>query len=260
MVRLHAGDLRQVAGNIKLYLTQSGVHKAPYYYALTLNAHGAKTSLFKGLGSTEMTGGATQTYAHCNDPGSVGIPLVMIDSAIVSPVSNKEVTYNEEGEICFSGPTVMMGYYNNSEETENIIKTHEDGKRWLHTGDLGYITEDGVIYVTGRIKRLIMTKGSDEQVTKLFPDRIEEVVNKHPAVRISCVIGVADKDRINYPKAVIELNDGYAESKELKREIIQFCKGKLPDYQIPDEVEFRDALPRTDRGKVDYRALEKTVV
>ena len=221
-----------------------------------LEAHGSHTPLLKGFGSTEMTGGATQTYSHCNSSGSVGIPLVKVNCSVINTVSGAELQYNEEGEICFSGATVMMGYYNKPDDTDAIIKIHADGQRWFHTGDLGYITEDGIVFITGRIKRIFITKGSDGVATKMFPDRIESVVNKHPSVSLSCVISVPDKERINYPKAIIELKEGNAPSKELKADIIRFCKGKLPEYQIPDEIDFIDVLPRTDRGKVDYKVLE----
>ena len=217
---------------------------------------GSKVELLKGLGSTELMAVASQTYPWCNEIGSVGIPLINMNCKIVNPGSYDELKIEEQGELCFSGPTLMMGYYDNPDETNVVIKTHKDGVRWLHTGDLGYINKNGIIFITGRIKRIVVTKGKDGIATKMFPDRIEDVINKHPSVRLSCIIGVPDKDRINYPKAIIELNDGCAPSKDLEKGIIQFCNGKLPDYQIPDEIEFRDALPRTDRGKIDYRALE----
>lgn len=222
-----------------------------------LKRHGSKLELLKGLGSTELMAVASQTYPWCNDVGSVGVPLVKMNCKIVQPETCEEVKYHEQGEICFSGPTLMMGYYNNPEETDAIVKVHEDSQRWLHTGDLGYMDEDGVIFVTGRIKRIIMTKGQDQQVTKLFPDRIEKVINSHPAVDLCCVVGVPDETRINYAKAVIELNSGYDPTDKLKAEIRDYCQNKLPEYQIPDVIEFTDALPRTERGKIDYRALEE---
>ena len=222
-----------------------------------LKRHGSKLELLKGLGSTELMAVASQTYPWCNEVGSVGIPLVKMNCKIVQPETLKEVRYLEQGEICFSGPTLMLGYYNNLEATDAIIQSHADGQRWLHTGDLGYMNEDGVIFVVGRIKRIIMTKGQDQQVTKMFPDRIEKVLNSHPAVQLSCVVGVPDEKRINYAKAVIELNAGYTASEKLMAEIKDYCCDKLPNYQIPDVIEFVAALPRTERGKIDYRALEE---
>ena len=218
---------------------------------------GAKAKLRKGLGSTEMMAAATQTYEDVNMKGSAGIPLICVNQGIFEPETEAEVSYSEEGEICFSGPTLMMGYFDKPEETDEVVKVHSDGKRWLHTGDLGYITEDGVLFITGRIKRIIMTKGEDGQATKMFPDRIEKAINKHPSVFLSCVIGIKDADRINYPKAFVELKPECEATEELKIEIIQHCKEELPDYMVPVEIEYISEMPRTSRGKVDYRALEE---
>ena len=168
-----------------------------------LHQCGAKTNLQKGLGMTEITSAATATYEEINEVGSVGIPLVKMVCKIVDPCDFKEEAYLNEGEICFSGPTLMLGYYENKNVTDEIVKVHEDGSRWIHTGDLGYINEDGVIFVTGRIKRIIMTKGNDGQVTKLFPDRIEKAIYSNSAVDLCCVVGIPHEARINYPKAFI---------------------------------------------------------
>lgn len=221
---------------------------------------GAKIKLKKGLGSTEMVSAATVTYDDCNMNGSVGVPLVKVNCKIVEPCTFDELTYNQEGEICFAGDTLMLGYYNKLEATNEIVKIHPDGHRWIHTGDLGYITENGILFVSGRIKRIIMTKGKDGVVTKMFPDRIEKAVLENPAVGLCCVIGVADKTRIHYAKAVVVLNNGYEASEDLTLDIINNCKNSLPDYMVPENIEYRTDLPRTERGKVDYRALEKESV
>ena len=222
-----------------------------------LLSRGAKLPLGKGLGSTELVSSATATYPGCNYLGSAGIPLVKMNCKIVEPDTMNELSFNQEGELCITGPSLMLGYYEKPEATDAVVKVHEDGNRWLHTGDLGHITEDGIIYVTGRIKRIIMAKGNDGQVTKMFPDRIEKSVLEHPAVGLCCVIGVADEKRIHYPKAVIVLNSGYEKSDATTAEILAVCKEKLPDYMVPEIIEYRDDLPRTSRGKVDYRALEQ---
>ncbi len=216
---------------------------------------GSQTELWKGLGSTEMGAGATQTYHDCNYSGSVGIPLVWVNCKIVDTETNEEVTYNHKGEICFTGPSLMLGYYNNKEATDEIVLTHEDGNRWLHTGDIGYITEEGIIYVTGRIKRIAMTKGRDGQVTKLFPDRIERKISACDFVELCCVISVPDESRIHYPKAFVILKKDMDVEKS-RKEIMDTCKQNLPEYMVPEEIEFVDDMPRTPRGKIDYRALE----
>ncbi len=215
---------------------------------------GSTSILHKGIGSTEMTSASTATYDECNKPGSVGIPLVRVTAKIVEPGTSTELKYGKEGEVCFSGPTMMMGYYNNQEATDEIVKIHPDGERWLHTGDLGYIDENGVLFVTGRIKRILITRDQNGQGTKMFPDRIEKAIYKHSAVELCCVIGVPDEKRVNYPKAFIVLK----EKKDIKEEVIELCKNHLPEYMVPVEVEFVDDMPRTPAGKIDYRALEKT--
>ncbi len=217
---------------------------------------GSKTVLCKGIGSTEMVAAATCSYDGCNPPESVGIPMIKTDCKIVTPGTIEEISYEQEGEICFSGETMMLGYYNNEEATNEVVKKHADGKMWLHTGDIGYMNTDGVIFVTGRIKRIFMTKGNDGQITKMFPDRIEKAICTNSAVELCCVIGVPDERRINYPKAFVVLKQGESASDEAKQSILETCKSSLPEYMIPDEIEFRADLPRTSRGKVDYRALE----
>ena len=222
-----------------------------------LRAHKSTVELLKGLGSTELGACATLSYPDCNPEDSVGVPLVHLNCKIVDPETGAELSYNQNGEICFSGPTLMLGYYNKPEATDEVVKVHADGQRWFHTGDIGYITEDGVIFVTGRIKRIIMTRDKDAQVTKMFPDRIEKALYAHPAVNLCCVVGVSDKERINFPKAFVVLKAGYVESQKLTQAILTVCRNSLPDYMVPDEIEYRMNLPRTPRGKIDYRALEK---
>ncbi len=218
-----------------------------------LLSRGAKNPLYKGLGSTEMTSAATMTYESCNMPGSVGIPLARVNCKIVEPGTTNELSYGQEGEICFSGPTMMIGYYKHPKATNDIVKIHPDGERWLHTGDLGYLNEDGVLFVSGRIKRILITRDCNGHGTKMFPDRIEKVIYSHPNVQLCCVIGIPDEIRVNYPKAFVVLKN---ESLNAKNEIMNLCEKKLPEYMVPVEIAILDDLPRTAAGKIDYRALE----
>ena len=219
---------------------------------------GAKVKLQKGLGMTELTSAATATFENVNatSTGIVGIPLAKMIVKAVDVDDGAEKIYGEEGELCITGPTVMLGYFHNKSATDDLIKTDEGGVRWIHTGDLGRINQDGVVRITGRVKRIIMTKGSDGQVTKMFPNRIEKAVHTDDSVGLCCVVGVPDEQRINVPKAYIVLTPGFEKTEETKQKIIQNCKKMLPGYMVPEEIEFRDSLPRTPRGKNDYRALE----
>ena len=219
-----------------------------------LSRCGVKTKLRKGIGATEMSAGATVSYEGCNPPNSVGIPMSKTNCKIVDPGTTNELTYHQEGEICFSGPTMMLGYYKNQEATDEVIKIHEDGERWLHTGDLGYINEDGIIFVSGRIKRILITRDKNNQATKMFPDRIEKAIFKHSNVEQCCVIGVPDEERVNYPKAFVVLKN---KGEDSTNEILEICNDSLPEYMVPVEVVYLNDLPRTAARKIDYRALEK---
>ena len=222
-----------------------------------LIANGAPNKLAKGLGMTELVSAATLTPYNYNMINSAGIPFPRVNCMIVDPDSEEMLTYGKEGEICFTGPTLMMGYYNKPQATNEVVRAYKDGQLWLHTGDLGYITEDGVLFVTGRIKRIMITRGKDGISAKLFPDRVEKAVNSHPSVELSCVIGVPDEERIRMPKAYVVLKEGQDPSDEIKEAILARCRAELPEYMVPAGIEFRKELPRTDRGKIDFRALEK---
>ena len=166
-----------------------------------------QNKLGKGIGMTELMGASTFTMPGLDmGENDLGVPLQLSNCKIIDTETHKELGYNKEGEVCFAGPCVMLGYYHNKQATEELVRVHKDGIRWIHTGDLGKLDEKGRLHLTGRIKRIIMTKGKDGVITKLFPDRIEKVVNTHEAVSLSCVISVPDEVRVNYPKAFVELN------------------------------------------------------
>ena len=221
-----------------------------------LKDHGADMQITKGYGCTEFTSVVTFTYPEVNFLHSVGIPFPFVNVKIVDPDTNEELPCGERGEICVTGPSLMLGYYKNQEATDEVIKVHADGQRWFHMGDLGFVDEDGIVFITGRIKRIIMTKGDDGNVTKMFPDRIENAVNKCEDVNASCVIGVKDDERIHYPKVYIELKDETMDKDLAREHILEICRKKLPNYQIPVEIEFMSELPRTERGKIDYKVLD----
>ena len=151
-----------------------------------------------------------------------------------------------------SGPSVMLGYLDNAEETNEVLEKDSKGKVWVHTGDMGYIDEDGILFFVQRIKRLIIVSGYN-----VFPSHIEDILNKHEAVLNSCVIGIPHPYKIQVPKAFIVLKDGYKKNHKIKKEIKEYCEKNLAKYMIPKEIIYREALPKTLIGKVDYRSLEK---
>ena len=211
-----------------------------------LHKHGAKVNICKGYGMTESVAATCYTFPGTNEPGSIGIPMVGNSYKICDEKGNV-LKNGEEGEICVSGPTLMMGYMNNSKETNKIIKK-ENGKRWLHTGDIGYISPNGIVYYTGRSKRMIVVSGFN-----VYPSQIEEVISKHQAVDKVCVIGIPHPYKMHVPKAIIVLKHKNQDNNQILDEIKELCKNELSVYSQPKSFEFRDNLPKTLYGKVDYK-------
>ena len=155
-----------------------------------LAAHGARYPIAKGYGMTEVSSAATVAAGLDNKPGSVGIPMVNTVVAAFEPGTDQELPIGQRGELCISGPCLMKGYYNKPEETAILLRRHPDGRVWAHTGDMGYLDEDGFVYLDSRIKRMIIRHDG----FKVFPSMIENVVSRHPAVHQCSVVGCTDKD------------------------------------------------------------------
>ena len=220
-----------------------------------LNNHRAPNSIIKGYGITEECSLASACVNEINAEGSVGIPLPHNIISIFDPNTGEEMKYNQHGEVCIYGPTTMIGYFNNDEETNKIIHTHADGRRWIHTGDLGYMTEDGMLYIDGRIKRMIIRNDG----FKVFPFAIEEVIKSHKAVEECMVVGIHDP---NYsqgflPKAHIILKTDYIGYEDIVQEQLkQLCQEKLPEYAHPMDYKVRNEFPYTAIGKIDFVAMQ----
>ena len=146
----------------------------------------------------------------------------------------------------------MMGYLNNENETNEALQIHDDGHIWLHTGDLGYMTQDGVLHYQSRLKRMIISNGYN-----IYPLELEEIINKCPYVSQSIVVAIKHKIKQEVPKAVIVLKNEYEITKEIEREVKEYCKKNIAKYAIPYEYEFRRSLPVTKVGKIDYKQFEK---
>ena len=217
-----------------------------------LRKRGANIKISKGYGMTESVAATAYTFDGTNEPGSIGIPMIGNDFCICKPGTTDVLPLGEEGEICVNGPTVMMGYLNNKEETDNVLKIHKDKKLWLHTGDIGYIALNGVIYFTQRLKRMIVSSGFN-----VYPSAIEEIVEKHPKVKKCCVIGIPHPYKIQVAKAFVMLNSGVEESSKIKSEIKKLCKENLAAYAQPKEIEFKKEFPKTLYNKIDYLKLEQ---
>ena len=219
-----------------------------------LKKHGAAVQVREGYGLTECVTASCLTPRDFHKEGSIGIPYPDTYYKIVAQGTRDEVPYGEEGEIVVSGPTVMKGYDNNDEETALVLQSHDDGRVWLHTGDLGKMDEDGFIYFRQRIKRMIISSGYS-----IYPSQLENAIESHEDVLISCVIGVPDDYRMQRIKAYIVLRDGKEPTEAVKASILEHCRKNIAKHAIPREFEYRKELPRTLVGKVAYIELEKEV-
>jgi len=217
-------------------------HKAPY-------------PLTKGYGMTELAAVATACMLNVNRPGSVGVPHADYLIAAFDPETGEELDMGQEGEICVHGPTMMMGYYNQPEETAHVLRKHADGLTWVHTGDLGYMDEDGFLYIKGRLKRMIIrTDGF-----KVFPAAIEDVISSCEDISMVTVVGTDAVDAVQgqVPHAFYTVQEGCTRSEqEIEAEVKANCEKKLAEYMQPAYFTRIDAMPFTAIGKVDYRNLE----
>lgn len=216
-----------------------------------LKGRNCKVELIKGYGMTEVSSSACTTKSGCNKYGSVGVPLVKMTISIFQPETNKELTYNEEGEICFTGPNVMIGYFKNQAETNRMIKKHSDGTLWVHSGDIGYMDEDGFLFVIDRMKRIIhLSNGLD-----LLPSKIERRFSEIPEVSSCAVLAYKNAYGKTGAKAYVVLNN----SNLALENLYEYGKTEIPEEFCLEKIEIIDHLPLTPVGKVDYRALEKEV-
>lgn len=218
-----------------------------------LKTHNCHHNIVQGYGMTESSGGFIFAGLGSSDVlGSVGIPLIGNDMKIVDIDTGKELGPNKTGEIMLSGPAIMKGYLNNEKETNEVLEKDEKGNIWVHTGDAGYINEDGVLFFKQRIKRMLIVSGYN-----VYPSHIEEILLESGLVKECCVIGIPHPYKVQVPKAYIVLKEGVEESAVTEREIRKYCEKNLARYSLPKEYVFRKSLPKTMIGKVSYKELEK---
>ena len=217
-----------------------------------LKAHNASVQIRQGYGLTECVTASCLTPKDYNRVGSIGVPFPDTYYKIVKPGTTEELDANFEGEICISGPSVMLCYVDNPEETANTLRRHEDGRIWLHTGDLGKMDEDGFVFFSQRMKRMIITSGYN-----VYPGQLENIIDGYEKVLLSCVIGVKDPYKVQKVKAFVVLRPGYEANDETKKELLDYCRQHIAKYAMPYDIEFRDELPKTLVGKVAYRILEE---
>jgi long-chain acyl-CoA synthetase len=184
--------------------------------------------------------------------GSIGLPFSDTYIKIVEPGTDKEVPYGTEGEILLAGPTVMKEYMNHPGETAQTLRRHEDGLTWVYTGDLGIMDDQGFVYFKGRAKRMIISSGYN-----IYPGQLENILDAHALVQMSCVIGVPDPYKIQKVKAYVKLAPGVPADGKTKETLLEYCRQNIAKYAMPYDIEFREDMPKTLVGKVAYRVLEE---
>ena len=214
--------------------------------------HNAAIQVREGYGLTECVTASCLTPLNMSKEGSIGLPFPDTYYKIVTPGTQEEVPYGEVGEICLSGPTVMIGYLGHEEENAQVLQKHADGLTWVHTGDLGTMDDDGFVYFKQRLKRMIVTSGYN-----VYPSQLENIFDAHELVQMSCVIGVPDELKMQKVKAFIMLKPGVVASQENKDILMAYARKNIAKYALPYDIEFRSELPKTLVGKVAYRVLEE---
>ena len=223
-----------------------------------IKEHHAKNNVLKGYGMTEVSAAVSACMSdEINKRGSVGIPFAHTVISVFDPETGEELKYGENGEICITGPNTMLGYYANEEETNKILKKHADGRIWVHSGDLGYMDEDGMVFIEGRLKRMIVRHDG----FKVFPSLIENTLMKNPMVKECCVVGQNDRDHAQgmLPVGYVVLDSHTYDPDEVINELKCMCEAELPEYAQPQLFYVLDSMPLTSIGKINYRFLEKQV-
>lgn len=203
----------------------------------------------QGLGCTENGGASTYAKKGAYKPYGVGIPLIYETVGIFKPGTDVELGFNTDGEICINGPTVMKEYLNNEEETNEVLKKHKDGKIWLHTADIGYMDEDGQIFIKDRIKNIFARRGFN-----VHPNTVADFISSLPIVEKAFVMGINHPDEQMVPVAFIKLKEEMP-LKEAENIINENCYQFLEETSIPYEIVFVSDLPLNLGGKVDTKKL-----
>lgn len=219
-----------------------------------LESRGCRFPLSQGYGMSEVSSAASCCCNGNFKSLSVGYPLLTTNIAIFEPGTQKELDYGEEGEICISGPSIMLGYLNNKAETDKVMRRHDDGTVWVHSGDIGHMDSDGFVYIKGRIKRMITLFNGH----KIFPTHIESVLGRHSGVSSCAVVGVNDTQHAQgqLTLAVIETKETSLEKRTaIKNELYEMCRQELEGSAKPYDIIFVDSMPHTGMGKIDYLKL-----
>jgi long-chain acyl-CoA synthetase len=247
-------DAPPIAGLARLRAAFSGADTLPasvkQRFERNIALLGGHATLLEGYGLTEAVSAIMAAPLEHPKPGSIGLPFPDMDAKICRPGTTEEAAAGEQGEICLSGPAVMARYLEDDAATSQALRIHADGSTWLHTGDLGHCDSDGYFYFASRFKRLIKSSGFS-----VHPAEVEAVLHEHPAVAEACVAGVPDPAQGERVVAFVVTRAGARAGPELAEELINACRERLIKWSCPREIIFRERLPHTPVGKVDFRRL-----
>ena len=222
---------------------------------------GSTATYSNGYGMTEACSSFTVNVNPKHKKESVGLPWVDTVVKVINPENGVELKYGEIGELWFHTSNLMLGYFNDKEATDEIIVTDKEGRKWLRTGDLGCVDEDGFVFLKGRIKRIEYTRAEDGSILKLFPQHIEDVIKGNDSVLDCGVIVRDDIKRIRVSIAYITLTNNTADDDASKERILQelysYTKSELPAHMLPAEIHIIDKMPITPSGKIDYISLRE---
>jgi len=217
---------------------------------------GCRYDMLKGYGMTELSAPFATSTQTVGAIGSVGMPLVENNMKILDADTHEPLKYNQMGELWVTGPGVMLGYFEDPEATEEIMETDENGVRWLKTGDIAHVNEDGLLFIDGRIRRIYMTM-HDDQGAKIFPFVPEKTIRESEDVDTCSVVGRKMGDSAFYEPVAFVVKAGDKSEAEIEADLRARCEKEVPSYMQPVEYFFISAIPLTHAGKVDFRQLEE---
>lgn len=220
-----------------------------------LKSHHSPEILQQGYGMTETTGPVCFGSMGSNKLGSVGCPMIGNIVRIIDPDTKKEVKPGEKGEICVNSIVMMSRYLNDEKTTKETLKLHDDGRYYIHTGDMGYIDKDGVVFYVQRIKRIIVSSGYN-----IYPEYVENVLRGSEYVKDACLVGIPHSYKKEIAKVFIILKDGVEESYTVKKKIMEYAEKNLAHYMLPREYIYLKEFPRTKYFKVDYNKLKESIM
>ena len=254
--------VQRLSGNMSYCITMAGGGESlsleeENYLNETLRNHHSDAKYLTGYGMTEFAATVTTSMNHVYKAGTLGIPLCKVNIKVINPDNGEMLKYNETGELCFCTPSHMLGYLDNEEETKKICDRDEKNSLWIHTGDLGFVDEDGFVHFVGRIKRIYLVQAADGTVYKLFPQRIEETIAEYPEVDLCAVVVELDAQNIATAIACVKRTAESKNNNNFLTGLQQYCKEKLPVHLVPKQIIEMDEIPLTQSGKIDYKTLEK---